>query len=200
MNFELHRAKTGLEHWGLMRCQFFKDCYEMGVSARHASWWRMRENGYRFFVIKVSQHAHHVKDTWYTWRKISKKFVNTQHYYYWTYQKSEWFFFRQCSMDRKSGLKVEKRYLVAELKLKMSHFAYLTFSISAQPPGGILPLWLHFYHLWTLGQNSIIHIFDTSWLDKNFKQNVKTECFCASCTCISGTLKNTMRGDHCRDS
>ncbi len=32
-----------------------------------------------------------------------------------------------------------------------------------------------------------IQIFDTSWLDKNIRQNVKNQCFGASC--ISGTLK-----------
>ncbi len=76
----------------------------------------------------------------------------------------------------------------------MSLFAYLSFSISALPPGGVFPLWLHFSHLWTLGQKSIIQIFDTSWLDKNIRQIVKNECFWASC--ISGTLNpvNTVWG------
>ena len=35
------------------------------------------------------------------------------------YQKSEWYFFDQGSIDGKS--EVEKRHLVAELKLKMPH-------------------------------------------------------------------------------
>ena len=104
-----------------------------------------------------------------------------------TYQKSEWYFFRQRCIDGKSGVKVPKRHLVTELKLKMSLFAYLTLSISALPPDGIFQLWLHFSHLWTLGQKSVIQIFDTSWLDKNIGQNVKNQCFTASC--ISGTLK-----------
>ncbi len=34
---------------------------------------------------------------------------------------------------------------------------------------------------------SSIQIFDTSWLDKNIRQNVKNRCLWASC--ISGTLK-----------
>ena len=37
-----------------------------------------------------------------------------------------------------------------------------------------------FFHLWTLGQKSIIQIFDTLWLDKNIRQNVKHQCFRAS--------------------
>ncbi len=69
----------------------------------------------------------------------------------------------------KNGVKVQKRH--GELKLKMSLFAYLTFTISALPPGGIFPLWLHFSHLSALGQKSIIQIFDTS--DKNIRQNVE---------------------------
>ncbi len=103
------------------------------------------------------------------------------------YQKSEWYFFGQCSIDRKGGVKVQKRHLVVEVKLKMLLFAYLTFSISALPPGDIFSLWLHLSHLWTLGQNSIIQIFDMSWLHKNIRQNVKNECFWVSC--ISGILK-----------
>ncbi len=35
------------------------------------------------------------------------------------YQKSEWYFFDQGPTDMKSEVKVEKRHLVAELKLKM---------------------------------------------------------------------------------
>ncbi len=94
--------------------------------------------------------------------------------------------FGPCSIDRKCGVNVQKRHLVAELKLKMSPFGYLTFSISALPLGGIFPLLLHISHLWTVGQKSIIQIFDTSWLDKNIRQNAKHECFWASYT--SGTL------------
>ncbi len=42
-------------------------------------------------------------------------------YFYQTtmYQKSEWYFFDQGSIDGKSEVKVEKRHLVVELKLKM---------------------------------------------------------------------------------
>ena len=85
---------------------------------------------------------------------------------------------------------------MAELKLKKSIFANLTFSISAWPPGGIFPLWLHLPLLWTLRQKSIIQIFDTSWINKNIKQNIKDVCFWASCTCISGTLKVVPGGSH----
>ncbi len=66
------------------------------------------------------------------------------------------------SIDGKSGFKVKKCHLVAEFKLKMSLFADSTLSISAQAPGGIFPLRLHISYLWTLGQNIIIQIFDTS--------------------------------------
>ncbi len=61
----------------------------------------------------------------------------------------------------------------------MSLFAYLKFSISALPPGGVIPLW-------TLGKKSIIQIFYISWLDEDIRQNVKNECFWDSR--ISGTL------------
>ncbi len=83
-------------------------------------------------------------------------------------------------------MKVQKRHLVAELNLKMSLFAYLTFSISALPPGGVFPLWRHFFLLLTLGKKSVIQIFDTSWLDRSSRQNVTNEWFWVSC--ISGTL------------
>ncbi len=96
--------------------------------------------------------------------------------------------FGQCSTAWKSVVKVQKHHLVAELKLKMSLFAYLTFSISALPPSGVFPLWLHFWHPWSLSQRSIIHIYDTSCLDTKIRQNVKNECIWASC--ISDTLKN----------
>ncbi len=66
--------------------------------------------------------------------------------------------FGQCFIDGKSGLKVRKRHLVVELKLKMSLFADLTFSISALPPGGIFPLWLHFFHLCTLIRKSYSNV------------------------------------------
>ncbi len=49
-------------------------------------------------------------------------------------------FFEQWSIVEKSGVKVEKRLLVAELKMKMAPVAYLTFSISASQPEGAFPL------------------------------------------------------------
>ncbi len=55
------------------------------------------------------------KDTCYTWCKISSKFVNTQ-----CIKNSRGIFFDNLSRDGKIGVKVEKRTLVAELKLKMS--------------------------------------------------------------------------------
>ena len=39
-----------------------------------------------------------------------------------------------------------------------------------------------------LVKKSIIQNFDTSFVDKNIRQNVKNECFWASCTSISGIL------------
>ena len=52
------------------------------------------------------------------------------------YQKSEWYFFDQGSIDGKSEVKVEKCHLVAELKLKMLNMQKVTFLISTPPPGG----------------------------------------------------------------
>ncbi len=62
------------------------------------------------------------------------------------YQKSEWYFFDQGSIDWKSEVKVEKRHLVVELKLKVLNMKKVTFSISTQPPGGAFELLLHFSH------------------------------------------------------
>ena len=82
---------------------------------------------------------------------------------------------------------VQSSKVSPKLKLKMSLFADITFSISARPPGGIFPLWFLFSNLWTFGQKSItsIQIFHTLWIDKN-DQQLKDGCFWASC--ISGTL------------
>ncbi len=53
--------------------------------------------------------------------------------------------------------------------------------------GGIFPLWLHFSHLWNLGQNVSLSSLIRHALMKNIKQNIKDVCFWASC--ISSTLK-----------
>ncbi len=45
-------------------------------------------------------------------------------------------FFYQRSIDGKNEVKVEKRQLVAELKLKMLNMQKVKFSISTPPPGG----------------------------------------------------------------
>ncbi len=63
------------------------------------------------------------------------------------YQKSEWYFFDQGSIDGKSEVKVEKRHLMVELKLKVLNMQKVTFSISTLPPGGAFELLLHFSHL-----------------------------------------------------
>ncbi len=63
------------------------------------------------------------------------------------YQKSEWYFFDQGSIDGKSEVKVEKCHLVAELKLKIPNMQNVTFSISTPPPGGAFELLLHISYL-----------------------------------------------------
>ena len=63
------------------------------------------------------------------------------------YQKSEWYFFDQGSIDWKSEVRVEKRQLVLELILKVLNTQKVTFSISTTPPGGAFELLLHFSHL-----------------------------------------------------
>ena len=82
------------------------------------------------------------------------------------YQKCEWYFFDQGSIDGKSEVKVEKRHLVAELKFKMLIMQKVTFSISAPPPGDTFELLLHFSYLWNIAQKSIIQIFDTLSINK----------------------------------
>ena len=96
------------------------------------------------------------------------------------YQKSEWYFFDQGSIDGKSEVKVEKCHLVVELKLKVLNMQKVTFSISTPPPGGACKLLLHFSYLWNIAQKSIIQIFDTSSINK-FHWNFAP--------CISGILK-----------
>ena len=66
------------------------------------------------------------------------------------YKKSERRFFDQGSIDLKSEIKVEKRHLVAELKLKMLNMQKVTFSISTLPPGGAFKLLLHIFYLWIM--------------------------------------------------
>ena len=95
------------------------------------------------------------------------------------YQKSERRFFDQGSIDGKSEVKLEKCHLVAELKLKMLNLQKVTFLISALPLGDTFQLWTHFSHLWTLGQKSIIQIFDMLSINK-FHWNFAP--------CISGIL------------
>ncbi len=47
-------------------------------------------------------------------------------------------------IDGKSEVKVEKRYLVVELKLKMLNMQKVPFSISTPPTGGAFELLLNF--------------------------------------------------------
>ena len=103
------------------------------------------------------------------------------------YQKSEWYFFDQGPIDGKSEVKVEKHHLVAELKLKMLNLQKVTFSISTLPPGDTFEFWTHFSHLWTIGQKSIIQIFDMLYINKFYWNlaecisgilNVFSLCFC----------------------
>ncbi len=85
------------------------------------------------------------------------------------YQKSEWYFFDQGSTDGKSEIKVEKRYLVAELKLKMLNMQKVTFSISTLPPGGAFELLLHISYLWNIAQK-VSFRFLICWVLTNFTE------------------------------
>ncbi len=76
---------------------------------------------------------------------MKPKNTNFLHFVWYFYQammnkKSEWYIFDQGSIDWKSEVKVEKRHLVAELKLKMLNKQRVTFSISTPPPGGAFEL------------------------------------------------------------
>ncbi len=102
-----------------------------------------------------------------------------------TYQKSEWSFFDQGSIDGKSEVNMEKCHLVAELKLKMLNMQKVTFSISTSPPGGAFKLSLHFSYLWNIAQKSIIQIFDTLNINKFHLKFAP---------CISGILKTNGTG------
>ena len=70
-------------------------------------------------------------------------------------------FFYQGSIDGKGEVNVEKRHLVAELKLKMLNMRKVTFSISTLPAGGTYELLLDFSCLWKIALKRIIQIFDT---------------------------------------
>ncbi len=109
-------------------------------------------------------------------------FLRSVWYFYWAtmYQKSEWYFFDQGSIDGKSTVTVEKCNLVAELKSKMLNMQKVTFSISTPPPGGTFELLLHLSYLWDIAQKSIIQIFDMLSINK-FHWNFAP--------CISGILK-----------
>ncbi len=76
------------------------------------------------------------------------------------YQKSEWYYFDQGSIDGKSEVKVEKCHLEVELKLKMLNMQKLIFSISTPPPGGDFEPLFPFFHLWNIAQKSNNQILD----------------------------------------
>ena len=100
------------------------------------------------------------------------------------YQKSEWYFFDQRSIDGKREVKVGKCNLVAELKLKVLNVQKVTFSISTPLSGGAFELLLHFSYLWNIAQKSIIQIFDMLSINK-FHLNFAP--------CISGILNMQIR-------
>ena len=102
------------------------------------------------------------------------------------YQKSEWHFFDQGSIDGKSKVEMKKCPLVAELKLKITNIQKVTFSISTPPPGGTFELLLHFSNLWNIAQKSIIQIFDTSSINK---------FYWSFAPCISGILNTYTEKD-----
>ena len=70
-------------------------------------------------------------------------------YQFTMYQKSEWHFYNQGSIDGKNEVKVDKCHLVTELKNEMLNLQKVTFSISTLLPGEV---WTHFSHLWTIGR------------------------------------------------
>ncbi len=82
------------------------------------------------------------------------------------YQRSEWRFFDQGSIDEKMEITVEKCHQMAELKLKMLNLQKVTFSISALQPGDTFELWIHFSNLWTNGKKRVIQIFDMLCINK----------------------------------
>ncbi len=73
------------------------------------------------------------------------------------YQKSEWFFFDEGSIDGKSEVNLEKTPPVEELKLKMKmlNMQKVTFSISTLPLGGTFKLLLHLFYLWAIALNRV---------------------------------------------
>ncbi len=95
------------------------------------------------------------------------------------YQKSEWYFFDQGSIDGKSEVGLEKYHLVAELKLNMLNMHKVTFSILTPPTAGAFELLLHFSYLWNIAQKCIIQIFDTLSINNfhwNFPQCIVLVC------------------------
>ena len=78
--------------------------------------------------------------------------------------------FDQGSIDGKSEVKIKKRHLVTELKLKMVNMQKVTYSISIPPPGGAFELLVHFSFLWNIAKKSqlesIIQIFDILSINK----------------------------------
>ncbi len=65
------------------------------------------------------------------------------------------------------------RILVAELKLKTSQLEqFFMFLISALPPEGAFQMFIHFWHVWPLGQKRVIQIFERHSDYKIIKQNI----------------------------
>ncbi len=83
------------------------------------------------------------------------------------YEKSEWYFFDQGSIDEKSEDKVEQCHLVEELKLKMLNMQKVTFYISTLPPGGASEILLHFSYLQNIAQKESFRFF-IRWVLTNF--------------------------------
>ncbi len=93
----------------------------------------------------------------------------------------------------KSGVKIQKHCLVAEMKLKMSllHIELFQFQLCHQV--AIFYFDLTFPIYWPLVKNASFRFFMHHELITNIKQNITNDCFWGSC--IAGTLKSSIFTD-----
>ncbi len=96
------------------------------------------------------------------------------------YKKSQWYFFDQGSIDGKSEVKVVKRDLVAELKLKMLNLQKWHFLFQLHHQVALLIFNSNFHIYGPLPQKSYIQIFHTLSIN-TLHSNIAL--------CISGILK-----------
>ncbi len=110
------------------------------------------------------------KDTSYVWILRNTPLLQFVWYFYscTSFQKSERYFFDKTSIDETKWSQCWNVTSSGRAEIKNVKIVVLSFSISALPPGGAFKIWLNFYHLWTLGQKSIVQIFNSScinWFD-----------------------------------